>query len=607
MRHNIVSALRVSVLAIVISFGLSYALAWTAPTVTPPNGNVSAPINTSATDQTKAGDFCTTKGGATKCLSTTGAIGGDITVGNITASGTITSGGDICSVIAGVKKCLSTTSALVPTATVSASAATCTITSGNSGCMDSFTWNIANATTPNLYNGTAGTQLSALASGTNVSYSMSYGSNTVQARDGSTALASASVTASCATGLNWNGSSCQPTSATIVVNKPTGELVIVCQIPDGGSTCPGGVTWSVSNAGSPNLYNATAGTQIVAGTGATTPVTLAHGLNWFSVRDNTTQLASDSGTAICSGEGTPSLWGIGMAFWNGSICDPAWVAKASMPTARGNASTATLNNKIYVFGGTSGGTVEEYDPATNSWATRTSMLTPRALAGAATVGTKIYIIGGYDAGGVNSTKNEEYSPMSDTWATKLPLLTAEFGTPAVTVGTKIYYMSYVVTRVYDPSLNTWTTKLAIPSGRRDTAAVAVGTDIYVLGGNYCSNINMWTTCNTNEKYDTLTNTWSTKASMGTYMYLEGHTAAVVNGKIYVTGGRAGYSNGANNLTQEYNPITNTWRARATYDYRLYATTAVVNNKIYVIGQGYGWGYTPSGYNTEYDPAKDLTP
>ncbi len=57
MRHNIISALKITTLALVLSFGLSYVYAWTAPTVPPPNGNVSAPINTSATAQTKAGDF----------------------------------------------------------------------------------------------------------------------------------------------------------------------------------------------------------------------------------------------------------------------------------------------------------------------------------------------------------------------------------------------------------------------------------------------------------------------------------------------------------------------------------------------------------------------
>ncbi|MDO8603991.1 MAG: hypothetical protein Q7K40_01085 [bacterium] len=52
---SILQHLKVIILAIVLSFGLSYVYAWTAPTATPPSGNVSAPLNTSATSQTKAG------------------------------------------------------------------------------------------------------------------------------------------------------------------------------------------------------------------------------------------------------------------------------------------------------------------------------------------------------------------------------------------------------------------------------------------------------------------------------------------------------------------------------------------------------------------------
>lgn len=55
MNNKTIQAIKISALAIVLSLGIGYALAWTAPTVTPPGGNVSAPINTSGTAQTKAG------------------------------------------------------------------------------------------------------------------------------------------------------------------------------------------------------------------------------------------------------------------------------------------------------------------------------------------------------------------------------------------------------------------------------------------------------------------------------------------------------------------------------------------------------------------------
>ncbi|MDO8604487.1 MAG: hypothetical protein Q7K40_03795 [bacterium] len=52
---SILLSLKVILLATVLSFGLSYVYAWTAPTATPPGGNVSAPLNTSATAQIKSG------------------------------------------------------------------------------------------------------------------------------------------------------------------------------------------------------------------------------------------------------------------------------------------------------------------------------------------------------------------------------------------------------------------------------------------------------------------------------------------------------------------------------------------------------------------------
>lgn len=57
MNKQIFSALKVTVLAIVLSFGLSYVYAWTVPTTVPPTGNVSVPLNTSGTAQAKAGSL----------------------------------------------------------------------------------------------------------------------------------------------------------------------------------------------------------------------------------------------------------------------------------------------------------------------------------------------------------------------------------------------------------------------------------------------------------------------------------------------------------------------------------------------------------------------
>lgn len=61
--NKIFNFAKVFALALVLSFGLSYVYAWTAPTQQPPAGNVSAPLNTSGVAQIKIGGL--TVGGLT--------------------------------------------------------------------------------------------------------------------------------------------------------------------------------------------------------------------------------------------------------------------------------------------------------------------------------------------------------------------------------------------------------------------------------------------------------------------------------------------------------------------------------------------------------------
>jgi len=73
MLKQLFATTKVLILAIVLSFGLSYALAWTSPTATPPGANVAAPLNASATDQVKTGGL--TAGSLTTAgLTTTGTL-----------------------------------------------------------------------------------------------------------------------------------------------------------------------------------------------------------------------------------------------------------------------------------------------------------------------------------------------------------------------------------------------------------------------------------------------------------------------------------------------------------------------------------------------------
>ena len=191
--------------------------------------------------------------------------------------------------------------------------------------------------------------------------------------------------------------------------------------------------------------------------------------------------------------------------------DPAtdtWTTRASMPTARaGVAAAAASNGKIYAFGGISGtsyvDTVEEYDPATDSWTARASMPTARGhLAAAQASNGQIYVIGGRDkmSGTFRAVGTvEEYDPATDTWATRssMPLPRYELGVLAASNG-KVYaiggrdyvqfggytfYAEYQRVEEYDPVTDTWTKRADMPTARAGVGvAQAKNGLIYAVGG-----------------------------------------------------------------------------------------------------------------------------
>ncbi|MDD3292612.1 MAG: FISUMP domain-containing protein [Candidatus Pacebacteria bacterium] len=184
------------------------------------------------------------------------------------------------------------------------------------------------------------------------------------------------------------------------------------------------------------------------------------------------------------------------------ISNDSWAARADMPTARESATTAVVNNKIYVIGGRNSdgvlNTNEEYDPATNTWTTKASMPTKRYVTGAVTVNNKIYVIGGY-----------------------VPHLPGSTG----------------VNEEYDPATNTWTTKASMPTPRGHVFPVVYNNKIYVIGG-YNTILNSWVTVN--EVYDPVTDTWVTADSLP--QAVSDAVVAVANDKIYVMGGYDGKIN-----------------------------------------------------------------
>lgn len=73
----------------------------------------------------------------------------------------------------------------------------CDIPLGSNSCNASFTWNITDSPSPNLYNQNTSNQYSTNPSGTNVLFPVDYGNNVIEARDGSITISSESITVNC--------------------------------------------------------------------------------------------------------------------------------------------------------------------------------------------------------------------------------------------------------------------------------------------------------------------------------------------------------------------------------------------------------------------------
>ncbi|MDF1554659.1 MAG: kelch repeat-containing protein [Deferrisomatales bacterium] len=175
-----------------------------------------------------------------------------------------------------------------------------------------------------------------------------------------------------------------------------------------------------------------------------------------------------------------------------------WTQKAGLNFPRVYGAAAVVNGKIYAVGGVSmthllDTPTEEYDPATDTWTVKTPMLTGRQLLSAVGLNGKVYAMGGYDAlesGGTTLGTLEEYDPPSDTWRALAPMLTPRAAFGATVLGDAIYAFggsvfengsTTDVTETYSPVVDTWAEKEASPMTLTHGSASTAGGKAYVVG------------------------------------------------------------------------------------------------------------------------------
>jgi N-acetylneuraminic acid mutarotase len=114
------------------------------------------------------------------------------------------------------------------------------------------------------------------------------------------------------------------------------------------------------------------------------------------------------------------------------------------------------------------------------------------------------------------------------------------------------------TRIYDIASNTWSAGATMPDVRAFMASGYFAGKIYLIGGYSTGNVTpsfgqVW-------EYDPVTNTFNT-SRLNMPATLGGPGYGVINGHIYVAGGRDGVTAALNTL-YDYDIVANTWATRA---------------------------------------------
>jgi N-acetylneuraminic acid mutarotase len=227
----------------------------------------------------------------------------------------------------------------------------------------------------------------------------------------------------------------------------------------------------------------------------------------------------------------------------------------------------------------------------------------------------------------------QYDPAGDAWTQKKPMPHPVHHAAVTVMNGKMYLFGGFDLPLsgppgwnpvsdaweYDPATDGWRALAPMPTARGSGVAAAVGGKIYVIGGAgptpdasapAIRPRQPQRSLSSVEEYDPATNTWRARAPMPTPCNHMGGEA--VNGKIYVIGGRLsgafiiGFP-GNTNLVQAYDPAADSWVTKAPMPTaRSGLNTATLNGIIYAAGGEVQDDKFLAAYRAfeAYDPASD---
>jgi len=347
-------------------------------------------------------------------------------------------------------------------------------------------------------------------------------------------------------------------------------------------------------------FAVTGGGGSVTGAGTTTNAAGIAAVGSWTLGQGTNAL-----TATAAGSG---IAGNPIVFTATAIAPVAWTLVTPLPTPRNEAATGTINGVLYVVGGFDNngnalGTVEAYDPTTNTWSERAPLPTPRSYLAAGVVNGLLYAVGGLGQGFSAVATVEAYDPVANAWSTRAALPEANMGMAAGVVNGILYVTGgangpSAALYAYDPSTDSWSARAPLPAVRVIGGAGVVGGNLYIVGG-----LIDGATLGTNVlAYNPATNSWSAKAPIPTP---RGYFAAgVVNGLIYAVGGVTFQNNASVTVAsvEAYDPTTDCWTVKTPMPTpRNALAVGVVNGVLYAMSGTAGGGIGLDGTALAFHP------
>jgi hypothetical protein len=250
-------------------------------------------------------------------------------------------------------------------------------------------------------------------------------------------------------------------------------------------------------------------------------------------------------------------------------------------------------------------------PEFEGWSMGMAMPLPRSEHAVVEMGGKVWVLGGYPPGRLPSNLVQVYDPATGRWSLGPSLPHPIHHIMAAAVDGKLYVIGGEIdgastgrpavfvanTWVHDPAVGGWVARAPMPTARSGGGKAVIDGKIYVAGGRPPGGSAF-------EVYDPATDKWERLADLPTQ---RNHLAMVaLNGKVIVAGGRFGPGalGERTDIVEIYDPATRRWTRGAPLPAAVGGITGAAHAGCMFVFGGEGepnhvLGLTPTVYG--YDP------